>query len=669
LDIVNVALSVALNVLKVALGLGFVIFIHELGHFIVAKWNGVKVEKFSIGFGPTLWGFRRGETEYVLAYFPLGGFVKMLGESPESEENRSTDPRAYPNKSVSARMAIISAGVIMNLLFGVACFTYVFCKEGEELAAVLGTVSAGSPAYEAGLRPYDEVVGIDHERDVSYGDLLNRVVLSTESQVLHFEVKRPGHEGLLELDIQPRREADMDRPTIGITRCPSLIIFDFEPPPGIANVPDYPRIEGKARESTVDVLVAAGPLGSSLVPLADFAAYERLLAKHAARPIVHSIERRLLASLEQGPPLKRFEITLPPNHFVDLGLRLTIEPCSAIRRDSPAEKAGFRKGDLIVKVDGRDDFDPMRLATLCFEHAGRPTTFEVERKSPSGASTLETLSVIPDDTPPRTEPILPNELFDVPGLGLCYPVTPHVVAVRAGSPAARAGMKPRDVINSITFKAPKPAGGHTPRPAPKTKTIEFDENTPGWVAAFAELQNRPIQEVELVVNKASSPVKLTPEPDPNWYNPARGLQFGPLLRKRPPQALAAALRSGVNETIENIGKVYATIRSLVKRRVAPKNLGGPILIATVAYGAAGSSFQDLISFLGFLSVNLAVLNFLPIPPLDGGQMVYLLAEKVRGRPLPDSAVIAGTYLGLFLVLCLMVYVTYQDVFRLVDGWF
>src|SRR5277367_939727 len=103
-----------LYILQVAVGLGFVIFIHELGHFLLAKWNGVKVEKFSIGFGPTLFGWTRGETEYVLALLPLGGFVKMLGEGPDEQE-KSTDPRAYPNKSVSARMAIISAGVIMNL--------------------------------------------------------------------------------------------------------------------------------------------------------------------------------------------------------------------------------------------------------------------------------------------------------------------------------------------------------------------------------------------------------------------------------------------------------------------------------------------------------------------------------------------------------------------------
>src|SRR5947207_501139 len=146
------------------LGLGFVIFIHELGHFLLAKWNGVKVEKFSIGFGPTVFGFRRGETEYVLAAIPLGGFVKMLGEGPEDEQSQTTDPRAYPNKSVGARMAIISAGVIMNVLLGLACFVYAYGHGMEEVPAMIGHVAAGSPAYKAGLRAGDEIESIDGRR-------------------------------------------------------------------------------------------------------------------------------------------------------------------------------------------------------------------------------------------------------------------------------------------------------------------------------------------------------------------------------------------------------------------------------------------------------------------------------------------------------------------------
>ncbi len=158
----------AWNVLKVGLGLGLVIFLHELGHFLLAKWNGVKVEKFSIGFGPTLASFRQGvglrvgtgsrapgpgdpptwgETEYILAALPLGGYVKMLGEASEDakDEEKSTDPRAYHNKSVGARMAIITAGVIMNLILGVACFAFVHGQGGIDRPAVLGGVLPARP--------------------------------------------------------------------------------------------------------------------------------------------------------------------------------------------------------------------------------------------------------------------------------------------------------------------------------------------------------------------------------------------------------------------------------------------------------------------------------------------------------------------------------------------
>jgi regulator of sigma E protease len=116
--------------------------------------------------------------------------------------------------------------------------------------------------------------------------------------------------------------------------------------------------------------------------------------------------------------------------------------------------------------------------------------------------------------------------------------------------------------------------------------------------------------------------------------------------------------------VENILSFYAMLRSLITGRLGMGNLGGVITISRVAFGAARTGLTYLVFFLGMLSINLAVINFLPIPPLDGGQMVFLAAEKVRGRPLPESALVAGTYLGLFLVLGLMIFVTFQDIFRL-----
>jgi regulator of sigma E protease len=670
------------TIVKVMLGLGFVIFIHELGHFILAKWNGVKVEKFSIGFGKTLFGFTRGETEYVVAALPLGGFVKMLGEGTEELASTSNDPRAYPNKSVGARMAIISAGVIMNVLLAYACFVFFFQHERVEGSSALGAVAAGSPAYEAGLRPGDDILAVDDLRNVGYTSVRLKVLMSSHGQILHLEVKRPGYEDPIGLDIEPRREATADAPAIGIVASDSLEISDFRPMAGMQVPPTYPHLKPKERESKVDVLVAAGPAGQAPEPVADIFAYDRLLAKYAEEPIQHVIERRELSPTgEHGQLLERFELTVPACHFVDFGLRLGLEPIKAIRKDSPAEKAGFRTGDQLIKVDGRDDFDPVRLPALCYRNAGKPMTFEIEREVAAGERTRETLRVTPDDTPPRTKFAIGDEAVDVPGIGFCYPIKPQVAAVRPDSPAARAGLKPGDTINSLSIPPPParkeseksstwwPLSIFKSKKAERPQTYDFSDHSSGWLAAFLDLQNRPIQKVELTVNKRPEPIKITPVPDLDWLDPTRGLHFYPQTRKLPPQALGLALGNGYDETIRNVSMVYSTFRSLAQKQVSPKNLGGPILIAQVAYAEASSGFTEFVRFLGVLSINLAVLNFLPIPPLDGGQMVFLIAEKVRGRPLPDSAVLGGTYFGLLLVLCLMVYVTYQDVFRLFKAWF
>ena len=148
-----------LRAVEIAIGLGLVIFVHELGHFAVARWCGVLVERFSIGFGPVMFSFRRGDTEYAISAVPLGGYVKMLGQADTPEELEPTDdPRSYQNKSVGKRMAIISAGVIMNLIFGFIFATIAY-KVGVKIQpAVIGSTSPGDPAWKENLQPGDRML-------------------------------------------------------------------------------------------------------------------------------------------------------------------------------------------------------------------------------------------------------------------------------------------------------------------------------------------------------------------------------------------------------------------------------------------------------------------------------------------------------------------------------
>jgi regulator of sigma E protease len=668
------------NVFKVAFGLGFVIFIHELGHFLIAKWNGVKVEKFSIGFGPTLVGFKRGETEYVLAAVPLGGFVKMLGEEPSDEASKSTDPGAYNNKSVGARMAIISAGVIMNVILGLGCFVYAYGQGMVEMPAKVGGVEPASPAYDAGVRAGDEIVAIDGRGDLSWNSMTLKVVLSGHGQALHFDVRRPDHEGLIGVEIQPRRETGSDRPTIGVLPGTSLNVGLLLLPASMKNPPEYPQAEATEEMGPVDTLVAVGPPGHDPTPVDDIRQYHGLLARCRDQALVHVIERREGTVDAPGKVLNRFDVTFPPANFVDFGFRMTFEPIAAIRKDSPADRAGFRKGDRILKVAGKD-VDPVRLPSLCHDNAGRPMTFEVERTAAGGSTTSHTLTVTPDDTPPWTDKRPPwtdmpgsSVALDVPGLGLCYAVRPHIAAVTADSPAARAGLKAGDVISAVTIAPPRfveiarVKGSKTETPAPKPETITFDEASPAWIKAFWNLQYSSDTTVSMIVNKGSKPIEIKAEPDPDWYFPSRGLVFMHLIQKLPPQSMAAALRRGWDDTIESILSIYGTIRNLVLGRLGPRGLAGPIRIVGIAYSTARSSMNELIHFLGILSINLAVINFLPIPPLDGGQMLFLMAEKIRGRPLPESALGAGIVVGLVLVVCLMVFVLFQDVLWSIENW-
>ena len=693
-------LSIKLNflvVVLVAVGLGLVIFIHELGHFLVAKWCDVHVETFSIGFGPALPGcsFRRGETTYMIALFPLGGYVKMVGEGPDSEESED-DPRSFKNKPVWQRVAIISAGVVMNVILGCACFVVAYLHGVKQQPAVVGQVDAGSAVWEKGVPSGVIIDRIGQARNPFFEDLRPEVMLSWRGQALPFVYNQPGgpkHE----IDIIPRREENSTHPVIGVAPPPELQL----PPKSAADDLETPWLHDSAAsqarprfEFGDEIIATTDPEHVKEVSLLqpdprntqrqepDYFEYERRMHRLAGRAIVVRVNRG-------GDPV---DVHVPAAyHWVFPGMRVRIGKVASIRENSPAEKAGVAKGDILQKIEIRDaegrrlkllnvdELDPLRLPfeveqTVAKTPGQKEVTLTVLKPNEAKGVSLPPVAYDDGWQDDLEVPSAFTSPLPIPGLGIAYLVETTVIDVKGGSAAEHAGLRKDDVIKEIRFlKDPDKSSTEEERWGPWVKLWSRrggeEVYEPWWARIFWSLQTQAdYKEVQLRVKRDKTqldePITLRAEEDKSWPLRDRGLLFMPDWRWQKADNLGEAMGLGMHKTANFIKQVYFHLVSIMTRRVSPEMLGGPITIARAAYKIAGSDFYEFLLFLGIISVNLAVINFLPIPVLDGGHIVFLIYEKLRGKPASEQVRAAATYVGLALILCLMVFVLYLDVKRL-----
>lgn len=665
-------LTNVLNILCVALGLGLVIFIHELGHFAVAKWCDVRVERFSIGFGPILWKWTWGETDYALSAIPFGGYVKMLGQD-DADPSQMTDaaiaknPRSYPAKSVPQRIAIISAGVVMNMLSAIGFFIVAFMAGVQYEPAVIGSVVPGMPAWEAGLRVGDRLTRVGHRdyEDLAFIDLRQSVALSDGP--VEIEGLRDGKK--FHVTVHPKTEEQLF-PVIGIEQPEfSLRLADTKDKPPVS--------EG------LSAALATPPFqsGDEIRRIDDtevrsYAEFQKTLSVKRDKTVVIQVRRKGAAadaSLEK--------ITVGPNHFRTLGLRMDIGKITSIQHGSPAwaDRTGpsedeqskqLRVGDKMthVIVDGQErsvggDLDPLRLPDFFAEHAGHELVIRVKRDRKGLDPISIDVPLTPEDRPGWIEkPVGPDCPLSVPSIGVAFHVLHNIMKVDSNGSAA-GKLNDNDTVQSLEFVLPN---GESPE---GYKPYEFGDKKRNWATVFWHMQSiDPRWTVRLKVipyqGKESKTVELTPAQDENWYLPIRGLGMEPLTLIKRASGIGQAVELGFRQTRNSILEVYFTIRGLASGRISKKALGGPITIAQVAFIFSERGVPDLILFLAILSVNLAVLNFLPIPVLDGGHFMFLCWEGIRGKPPSERVIIAANYVGLAMVLSLMVWVIWLDISRL-----
>ncbi len=653
-------LDTAVNLLWVAVGLGLVIFFHELGHFAVAKKCGVAVERFSIGFGPVLWSFKRGETEYAISLVPFGGYVKMLGQddldpSQLTSEEIAADPRSYSAKSVWARMAIISAGVVMNVITGLLFFSVAFALGVEDAPATVGIAQPGMPAWVAGLKAGDRITRINGRRIRTFSDLKRAVALSRGP--LRIEGLKADGRTTFELTLQPDESGRVRM--IGVAPPYSLRLVPREAPlPHV--IPDTPAAEATPPLQPGDRIVEVD--GRAVETYAEF---QRILAARRAEPVLLTVERTDRAQ----KAITRVTTTVGPNRFRTLGIRTDIEPIVAIQHGSPAEQAGFRTGDKIATVNGRDvgkDIDPVALPFVLAELHGQDVTIEVVRETEAGTPQTIPLTVRPTDEPGWTEPpAFPGTPLSVPAIGIAYHLTTQILSVAENSPAARAGIQPGDRLRRIVFTLPDDANPDGFRSASIGLDLGGDEKN--LVHATWLMQVATQRTVTLTFSRdgQEQTVTLTPhrDPDSDLFFPARGMQFEVASVPLRAEGLLHAVSLGAAHARDTLLDIYLTLRNIVAGLLSVKELRGPLGIAQVAYKVAQQGLPELLLFLGLLSINLAVLNFLPIPVLDGGHMVFLVWEAITRKRPSERVVIAATYLGMLFVLGLMLFVIYLDLFE------
>jgi regulator of sigma E protease len=711
---------------KVAIGLGFIIFIHELGHFLVAKWCDVNVTTFSIGFGPAFPGcsWTWGETTYKLAVIPLGGYVQMVGQidADESSDGSDDDPRSYRNKTVWQRMAIISAGVAMNAIFACVAFTVVFLGPGKPRhAAVIAATDSGKPAFAHGVRTGAEILKVNSIERPFFEDLRFETVVSTGQITVVTQRKygldpdqRDIDKKPVEQDITPFQGSIR---IIGIAPTIKLQLVSKKMAPGHDVPAQVNSAAAKANKPFQfgDVIVAMSDPGDPkkvtlLRPdprnpdggMKDFFEFQRRMTLLAGQPVIIRVERGLEGARET------VDITVPPMFFKTLGARMKMGQIAAVRENSPAAKEGVKTqrpadigggtldGDIIAKVevvepDGKDtkmtwehgkNLDPVKLPDQLKQWADRvwktkgnipsdaerTVTLYLLRKNDQNAGTINTPVVVKlqwdhDWRFDRVMAMGPASPQAIPELGLAYLVKNEVDTIDADFPSPQ--LQKGDEIVDIKLYYAKHDGTEESQ-GWEAKNWKGTE----WAFLFRSLQVVSYTKVDLKIKRAGNVEEIpaiAPVDDKNWPMDERGLTFMPDDRLERADNVVQAIGMGFRDTYRLIMQTYLQLRGFVLRTISVENLGGPVAITTAAYRVAQYDFWEFVFFLGLISVNLAVLNFLPIPVLDGGHMVFLIYEKLRGKPASEGVRVGATYAGLLLLGCLMIFVLVLDVRRLVGG--
>lgn len=711
-------LSTAFNFILIVLGFGVLIFVHELGHFLAARWAGIRTEAFAIGMGTAVFSWRKGvgfawgsthakvvektgksardlsleeleeyglgPTEYSLRWLPIGGFVKMLGQDDADPNYVSTEPGSYNVCPIGKRMVVVSAGVAANILLAVALFIAAFMMGVRSEMAVVGGVlpampaatvaavnaeAAGLPSGDVGLKPGDLITNINGKPVKTFTDVTIATAMSKPGERLTTRVQRPGASEPLEFQFVAEKDPTTGLLGIGIYPGRSNALFAEDKDGVVAGVlddlglaaagigPGWRLIEaqGQPIETYEQFLDGVGESGGRPIPTVWTAGPDRAPGTGRVEADVPVEPRYELLRYPQ--PIPDVELSVEEGLF---GLTPLIR-IGQVFDGRGSNRDVLRDGDVILRAG---PVDGPRLGELMSELAQRKggqidlrllrdgaevqVTAQVDRKGklnfypeqawdlPLVAQPMDRIRTAPDakgesqvvSTPvagwllmggTRIDAVNDTPVTDWPTLR---------AALRAHTRTANQMGAPADL--SVTIINP------TPEHERETRALALSADQVGRLHRLSWRSELPEGVFEPLYTTLSA-----------HGNPLR----------------AAAM--GVQETHKVMVITYLTLDRLVRGSVGVEQIRGPVGIVHIGTKVADRGLTYLMVFLGIISVNLAVINFLPIPIVDGGLFLFLIYEKLKGKPPSLAFQNAATIIGVAMIATVLLVVTWNDLMRLV----
>lgn len=612
--------------------ISIVVLFHEFGHFIVGKYFKMGIDAFAIGFGRPIFKFKKGETEYRFNWIPFGGYVKFVGELDDEDIPEEDKHRAFSLRPGHQKAAVVFAGPFMNVVLAFLIFTIMFLAGFPTDTSLVGTIVEDSPAEAAGILTGDRIVEID-------GHPIWRF-----DEIAKYVEGRPG----VPTDVIIEREGK--RITLSITPDAGIKynMFGFFDSDGYIKVSGdtVPTISFLKSENRTNIATGDKLLKLNDIPIKTFNDIRKVVDEHPHEPLTGIIDHQgVQTEVFLNPKLKNrgpatFDLVIPKGTLgvSNNGLRPAIAVTSM---DSAAYRAGLKTGMLITEIDGRKIRYRETLERILSDGESHQVV------------AVENWSEKAKDWNRQTFQLAAVNDKGMPAYGLEF-TDQYIFSVEKDGPADKAGLLPKDKIIAVDGQAVETGNS-------LNKLIRASQGNPVTINFIREFEQRTTT-VTPVLHKTKDMMS-------NLYQ-FYIIDIKKMVVYASPERLPekhgnplVAIKRGTELALKSTAMMIQGIGHIFKGNISVKSMGSVGTIFVLAGDHARAGAFPFFWLVAVISLNLAIVNLLPIPILDGGHLMFYTIEMVRRKPTSPVVRDYAMRVGLFLLLFLLVSFLYFDFSR------